>query len=271
MDHYKRIVSAVVLLPPVVFFLLYASRGLFLLLVCVVISLSLYEYFCLLPLKRLAACVVASYAFALGLALVAYVWGVRGMPLALSLGLILLSVCALWQAESASSPFLALAHCLFGVFLIGWGLSHVVLLRSLEAGKEFVFLLCVVVWVGDVVALYIGRGLGRHLMVPAVSPGKTWEGAVAGGLSCLVAATVGTRMLGLPLSLYQSLVFGLLIAFTAQVSDLAESLLKRYTGVKDSGTFMPGHGGLLDRLDSFFLAAPLAFYLLGFLTSASFV
>jgi phosphatidate cytidylyltransferase len=102
-------------------------------------------------------------------------------------------------------------------------------------------------------------------MAPAISPGKTWEGAAASLVSGMIVAWLGVRLLSLPLSLLQSVAFGGIISCVAQVSDLSESLLKRYVGVKDSGALIPGHGGLLDRIDSLFLSAPLAFYLLRWL------
>jgi phosphatidate cytidylyltransferase len=144
--------------------------------------------------------------------------------------------------------------------LIGWGLSHLVLLHRLEQGPMRTLLCCAVLWGGDIAAMYVGRYLGRRPMVPIISPSKTWEGACGGMLGCLLVSTLGTWLLALPINVYQSLLFGLLISCAAQIGDLAESLFKRYIGVKDSGTLIPGHGGLLDRLDSFFLAAPLAAY-----------
>jgi phosphatidate cytidylyltransferase len=159
-----------------------------------------------------------------------------------------------------------LVYSLFGVLLIGWGLSHLILIRHLEVGHLYIILLCAVVWLSDAAAMYVGKALGRHRMAPAISPGKTWEGAAASLVSGMIVALLGARLLSLPLSLLQSVVFGGIISCVAQVSDLSESLLKRYVGVKDSGALIPGHGGLLDRIDSLFLAAPLAFYLLQWLT-----
>jgi phosphatidate cytidylyltransferase len=237
--------------------------------ICVLMGLCFFEYFRLLPLKQPLLCRGLSYAFAVSLACTAYWQGKEGMPLILSLGLALLAVSVLWRAESASTPLHTLVHDLLGVLLIGWGLSHLVLLRRLPGGTEAVLLLCLVLWVNDAAAMYIGKGWGRHLLAPAISPGKTWEGALGGLLGCLVTTAMGSHFLLRQLSLPQSLILGFLFSCSAQVSDLTESLLKRYSGVKDSGGLIPGHGGLLDRIDSFFLAAPIAFYLMDLMIDKS--
>jgi phosphatidate cytidylyltransferase len=260
MNHYRRIVSAVIILPPLLGFLIFASHALFTLLVCVVVFFSLHEYFGLLMTKQAPVGVWLSHALALALTWAAYLQGLVLMAPVLTLGMILLTASVLWQASVDTPPFLALMYSLFGVLLIGWGLSHMVLLHRLEQGPMRTLLFCAVLWGGDSMAMYVGRYFGRRPMVPIVSPGKTWEGALGGMLGCLLVSTLGSWLLVLPINIYQSLVFGLLISCAAQIGDLAESLFKRYIGVKDSGTLIPGHGGLLDRLDSFFLAAPLAAY-----------
>ncbi len=262
MNHYRRILSSVILIPPVVLFLIFASHELFTMLVCVLAFLSLYEYLGLLKIKQAAVEGCLCHGLAFALAWSAYLQGLVLMAPVLTLGVILLTAVTIWQAGEEVSPFLDLLHRLFGVLFIGWGLSHLVLLRGLEQGPMSVLLFCVVVWSGDTTAMYVGRALGRHAMVPRISPGKTWEGALGGLTSCLVAAALGAWLLSLPMTVYQSLLFGLVISCGAQLGDLAESLFKRYIGVKDSGHLIPGHGGVLDRLDSFFMASPLAAYFL---------
>jgi len=262
MNHYRRIASAVIILPPVILILLFASYELFALLVCTVVSLSLHEYFRLLMIKQEPVGVWLSHVLAVALTGAAYLQGPALMAPVLTLGMILLTAAALWQADVDTPPFLALMCSLFGILFIGWGLSHLVVLYRLEHGSTSTLLFCMVLWSGDIAALYVGRSLGRRPMVPTISPGKTWEGALGSLVVCLVVATLGAWLLSLPMTFYQSLLFGLLISCAAQIGDLAESLLKRYIGVKDSGNLIPGHGGILDRLDSFCLAAPAAAYFL---------
>jgi phosphatidate cytidylyltransferase len=125
----------------------------------------------------------------------------------------------------------------------------------------------VVTWVGDSAAYFSGRRWGRTKLLPAVSPGKTVAGAVGGLLGAVIAAAVYSTLLINPhtsmiLSWASAAILGLLLGGIAQVGDLAESLLKREAGVKDSGTLLPGHGGLLDRFDSVLFTLPVTYALL---------
>jgi phosphatidate cytidylyltransferase len=130
-----------------------------------------------------------------------------------------------------------------------------------RADPWLVFLLMAIVWLGDTGAYYVGRRLGRHKMAPVVSPNKTWEGAAAGFVVSLISAVVWSlcRLDRLDPGL---LGVAALTAAAAQVGDLMESLIKRSAGVKDSGHVLPGHGGVLDRMDAMLFAAPVM--LLGF-------
>jgi phosphatidate cytidylyltransferase len=125
-----------------------------------------------------------------------------------------------------------------------------------------VLFLCAVVWVGDSAAMYVGKSLGQHKMAPAISPGKTWEGALGGVIGGVCTAVVSAGFWLPHLLLWQCLVLGLCISLAAQLSDLGESMLKRYAGVKDSGRLIPGHGGILDRIDSLLFATPTLVYAL---------
>lgn len=147
-----------------------------------------------------------------------------------------------------------------GIFYIGWMLSHFIPLRALEHGRDWVFLAAFATFAVDSGAYLIGRTWGRHKMTPRISPGKTWEGAIA-GLACGVAAAIALdAILGLPVDYWQAGLIGFILAIVAQIGDLVESILKRATGVKDSGTLIPGHGGMLDRLDSILPTVVLVYY-----------
>ncbi len=120
------------------------------------------------------------------------------------------------------------------------------------------------IWLCDSAAYFAGRAFGRHKLFPRVSPNKTWEGAVA-GVVFAVAGFVAARALVLPyLALHSAVVCGLIVGIFGQLGDLAESLLKRDAGVKDSSSLIPGHGGVLDRFDSLMFVAPLVFFYLDF-------
>jgi len=121
------------------------------------------------------------------------------------------------------------------------------------------------IWICDTAAYFIGRSIGRHKLFPRVSPNKTWEGAVAGFIAA-IGVFLLARVLVLPyLSVPQSIVCGSIVGLIGQVGDLAESLLKRDAGVKDSSSLIPGHGGVLDRFDSLLFVAPAMFVYLDFI------
>jgi phosphatidate cytidylyltransferase len=122
-----------------------------------------------------------------------------------------------------------------------------------------------VIFLGDTGAYLIGKAFGRHKMAPIASPNKTWEGC-AGGLLFALIASLAARFLFFPaVPILRAAFTGIVVHAAAQVSDPLESLFKRAVGVKDSSNLLPGHGGFLDRIDSFLLAAPLFYYLVQYL------
>ncbi|OGC07354.1 hypothetical protein A2230_09010 [candidate division WOR-1 bacterium RIFOXYA2_FULL_36_21] len=150
------------------------------------------------------------------------------------------------------------AVTLLGMIYIGWFFSYFIFIRSLTDHGAYIFFLVLTVWAMDIMAYLIGKKFGRHKLAPAISPQKTWEGAVAGFITCLVAAEIFSGFAGI--SGTHALILGILIGVVAQLSDLVESVIKRDSKVKDSGHMLPGHGGILDRMDSFILTAPIMYY-----------
>ncbi|AFM42435.1 CDP-diglyceride synthetase [Desulfosporosinus acidiphilus SJ4] len=138
-------------------------------------------------------------------------------------------------------------------------LSHLYLLRQLPHGLEWTFLTFFLVWATDTGAYLIGRGFGSHLLAPQVSPKKTVEGSLGGLLSSVFVALLFWRFAN-DANLLTYLVLGITIGVSGQIGDLFESALKRTAGVKDSGSIIPGHGGILDRFDSLMFALPLVYY-----------
>jgi phosphatidate cytidylyltransferase len=157
--------------------------------------------------------------------------------------------------------FEELQLCFFGIFYIGFTLSHFVLLRNLENWKPWIFFILIVCYVGDVAAFFAGTRWGSTKLSPVLSPKKTVEGAL-GGLFASVLAGYACKLVFFPaLTGLQALWVAALLSATAQLGDLLESLVKRSCGIKDSGRMLPGHGGILDRIDSILLAGPVGYYL----------
>jgi phosphatidate cytidylyltransferase len=175
----------------------------------------------------------------------------------------------------------AAAASVFAFTYIAIPMGMLVQLRQEWAGAFYVLYLLLVVWAGDIFAYFVGKGIGKHLLAPRVSPKKTWEGAIA---SIIASVAVGWLMFTYALPISSALLraglierrdglFGLeqpaigpiivltiVLNIAAQLGDLVESLIKRGAGVKDSGSILPGHGGMLDRIDALLFAAPVLWY-----------
>jgi phosphatidate cytidylyltransferase len=152
------------------------------------------------------------------------------------------------------------AVTLFGICYVNWLLGYTFWLRDLEAGREWILLLVSVTWLGETAAYLVGSTMGRHKLAPTISPRKTVEGSLA-QLVMSVLAALGARATFFPaLSLEDAIVVGLLLGVVGQAGDLLESAIKRSVGTKDTGQLIPGHGGMLDRVDSLLINTPVLFY-----------
>ena len=165
-----------------------------------------------------------------------------------------------------------------GVFLliyIAYPLSLIPRILAFDEGTVLLVFLFLCVWCGDIAALYVGKALGRHKLAPAISPNKTWEGAIgsiAGSVvfglafiflvNWLATRGLGYTRLATTEPWWQFLLLAILLNIAAQIGDLLESAVKRGVGVKDSGTLLPGHGGILDRVDALLMAAPVLWFVL---------
>jgi phosphatidate cytidylyltransferase len=148
----------------------------------------------------------------------------------------------------------------FGVLYIGFTLSTVASTRLLQGGERLILFLALVTWAADTGAYYAGTLWGKHLLAPAISPKKTIEG-VGGGAGLALGTALAAHASFVPeLSRQDAVILGLLLTGAGLLGDLWESAIKRRAGVKDSGSILPGHGGMLDRLDSLLFTAPAFYY-----------
>lgn len=172
-------------------------------------------------------------------------------------GSLLLPLFSRWDASRALTDSTVLA---FGVLYVGFTMGHLLRTRALEGGEFLIFFVVLTTWAGDTGAYYVGTLFGRRKLTPTISPNKTVEGLI-GGLACSVLTAFAARAWFLPsLTTVDCVALGLLLAAVGLAGDLAESAMKRSAGVKDSGGLLPGHGGMLDRLDSLLFTAPAFYY-----------
>jgi phosphatidate cytidylyltransferase len=167
---------------------------------------------------------------------------------------------SLWRPAGARIAWEPAAITLFGICYVNWLLGYAFWLRDLESGSEWVLLLVWVTWLGETAAYVVGSTLGRYRLAPVVSPRKTVEGAMAQLIVSVLAAVAARRWFFDELSLGGAAAVGVLLGISGQLGDLVESALKRSVGTKDTGRLIPGHGGLLDRMDSLLFNTPVLYY-----------
>jgi phosphatidate cytidylyltransferase len=176
--------------------------------------------------------------------------------------LVLLGLVAapLYRAASGPVGWQRLAVTLLGVCYVNWLLGYGLWLRDLEGGTEWILLLVAVTWAGETAAYAVGSLIGRTRLAPAISPKKTVEGALAQLAASILAAVAVSACLVTVVGPWQAAMVGAILGIAGQLGDLAESALKRSVGVKDAGHLIPGHGGVLDRVDGLLFNTPVLFY-----------
>jgi len=287
----KRVATAAVLIPIVLLLVLRAPVPLLAAAVAAVAVLALREYVDLVrhyhvepfrtPLYVITVLGFAALAAQTGSDyLIATSQMLFGLAVAV-VGAAFFFLALAMRREPLAAGFPAAAAASFGLLYIALPLAMLVQLRQQGSGAFLILYVLIVVWMGDTVAYYTGRALGRHKLAPRISPGKTWEGTVGSLVGAVVCGTLvfaysrqissGLISIGLltpaqaylppripPLWHFAAL--STVINIAAQIGDLAESLIKRGAGVKDSGAILPGHGGMLDRIDALLFAAPVLWY-----------
>jgi len=287
----KRIATAVVLIPIVLALILRAPVGVLAVVAAVVALITIREFLQLAQHYGAEPMPLPTYIFTVLFFLTLALSGGETALLSTGKFLVMLGFAA------ALAPFIFLTRAMRGgdlrngyptaaasVFAFAYiavPLGMLVQLRQMWAGAFYLLYLLLVVWAGDIFAYFVGKAIGRHLMSPRISPKKTWEGAVASVIASVIvgwlvfshAEQISTTLLGWGLIQRPDGLYGLevppmgpvivltvVLNIAAQLGDLVESLIKRGAGVKDSGALLPGHGGMLDRIDALLFAAPVLWY-----------
>ncbi|HIE17872.1 MAG TPA: phosphatidate cytidylyltransferase [Dehalococcoidia bacterium] len=254
----QRIITAVIGLPLLVG-IIWLGKPFFTLLIASMAVIGSFEFYRMagyLKVQPLAYLGIASVLFII---LAPHCPHPTATPLLIT-SVIVISLVWLLFKTPREQAFNNWAWTVAGMLYIGWMLSHWVSLRDLVYGRELVLWAMFTTFASDTSAFFCGRTWGKHSLMPAISPGKTWEGALGGLLTSIVASLLLGILFSLPFNYWQIILLGILISIFAQLGDLVESLLKRNTGAKDSSKLLPGHGGLLDRLDSLIFTGVVVYY-----------
>jgi phosphatidate cytidylyltransferase len=279
---WKRVATAAVLIPFAVGLVLWGSTALLALAVALVTLLALFEYFALGEAIGHRAYRFWTATCALMLIFVqwyATTWssdnlaelelrhrqafrffgGAPAVPETFFVFVLGIAALTMWTRRPLVEALPAAGISASGLLLVAFPLSYAVRLHAVPVrGPQLLLFAMVIIWVGDSAAYFVGRSIGKFKLAPHLSPNKTWEGTVASFLGSLVVAFVFARFMTVPLPHLLSMAAVGNVA--GQVGDLLESAYKRSAGIKDSGSILPGHGGVLDRIDALILAIPVVWY-----------
>ena len=257
----RRLYSALVFVPLLYVGIGYSPPWLFTLLIGAVALFALWEFFSFYFLNTLStaqkvlSCIIAS------LLLVGMYQGISPLVLGSLLGFVTMILVGFFISPASTKARLSgWASYLFGIFYVTLLLGYYILLRNLEDGVSLVFFVIIVTWLSDTGGFFIGKTFGKHPLAPTLSPQKTIEGLLGGILFSVVGGIVSHFTFTPFFSLTECVILGVSLALLGAIGDLTESAIKRSVHVKDSGTIIPGHGGVLDRIDSLLFTGPAMYY-----------
>ncbi|MGB7293463.1 MAG: phosphatidate cytidylyltransferase [Thermodesulfobacteriota bacterium] len=275
---YQRILTSVIGIP-ILYLIFYLGGVWFLLLFLIVILMAEFEL--VVMLKKKGYSLQKGLIFLSGVILPASAYfGFVYFSIA-STAIIIITLLLMLMQEQQGDVIAQTALNLFVIIYLGWFLSHAILLRNIgdsdymrvlgesnqglrDSGFFYIIFVVTCSFLNDTGAYYIGKWKGKKKLSPSISPGKTVVGTVAGLISSIITGAVVNLVFGSPLSYSWVFFLGLIVAVSAIFGDLFESKIKRSVGVKDSGSILPGHGGILDRFDSLILVFPVSYYFILF-------
>jgi phosphatidate cytidylyltransferase len=258
-SHLKRWLTALVALPLLVLLIGKGGPVWFALVVALLGAVGMMEYYTLVLPKETWVLRATGLAFSVALVISLRPNGVTLVPFLLFSAFVASAAICLLRFPSPSVPEM-LYKQMAGLIYIPFLLGHLILIRESSSGVSWIFFLLAVVFAGDTAAYYVGHALGRHKLAPKISPGKTVEGAL-GGLAANLVIGIVSKIFWFPeFGWFHWIALVLVMGISGQVGDLVESMLKRSVDIKDSGGIFPGHGGILDRIDALFFAAPVLYY-----------
>ncbi|MBI3599704.1 MAG: phosphatidate cytidylyltransferase [Nitrospinae bacterium] len=283
-----RIISSVVALPILIAVIYFGTTLYFLILLEIAIFIGLYEFYRMLERGGEGCYKWAGIALGILLPIAVFNGSYPYINLLITSSVIIPFVLRIFQGNNPPAPpsfpcsawervttqsvvtrgqggFSYISNTIFGVLYVSLLMSYMILIRGAEyQGRELIFFILITTWMGDTSAYYGGKGLGKHKLAPLISPKKTVEGAIAGLIGSIIGAVIA-KIWFLDLDISHTIISGILIAVFGQLGDLGESLIKRNLQVKDSGGIIPGHGGMLDRVDSLLFSAPVFYYYYNFI------
>ena len=259
-SYIKRWITGIVIVPVLLIIILFGSESMFSALVIIFILGGMWEYNNMVFGKGFTIEKIESLIFALIIPLCVLLNNNKYLLAVMAFAVLLVFILFLWSIKESTFDFLSVAKVIFGIMYIPFLMSHFISLRLLDKGERWIIFVLVLAFAGDIVALYIGKYLGKHKLVPLISPGKTVEGLVGLVIGSVIACLIFCYYFLPEISLMHIAVLAFVGSIIGQLGDICESAIKRNYGLKDASSLLPGHGGILDRLDCLIFIAPFVYY-----------
>lgn len=261
----KRLITAAVIIPIGLTFI-FLGGWFFAFFIAVVLAISAWEYWHIYQKGGYAPNAPVLFTSVILLAFFRYQYGFQGSDILLALSVLIAMAFATMSFElNNKTSSLDFGITLGGILYIGWLGSYLISLRFLPDGQWWLLLSILSVALADSGAYFIGSRFGRNKMAPRVSPKKTWEGYLGGVIACIIGGGLFGSIFSqfsTSISIINGVLIGAVLGVLTPLGDLGESMLKRQFDIKDSGNFLPGHGGFLDRIDSWLWAAAISYYMI---------
>jgi phosphatidate cytidylyltransferase len=259
-SHGKRWVTGFIVVPVLYAAIAYGSQEVFAGLIGLATLLGVGEYHRLVFGASFVREKAISLVIAVLILLAALAGDMAGLVAVLTFSVVAVLILNLLRSRETGPDLLPVAKVVLGILYVPLLMSHFILMRRSEQGILWIFFILVLAFAGDIAAYYIGRGIGKRKLLAEVSPAKTVEGTIGLFAGSVVGCLIYRQFFFPALPLVHAVIIGFVGSIVGQLGDLCESALKRAAGVKDSGVLLPGHGGILDRLDCLMFIAPFVYY-----------
>lgn len=259
-SYVKRWLTGIIIVPVLLMVILFGSQTLFAALVIVFILGGVWEYNNIVFGKGFLPEKIESLIFSIMIPLFVLLGNSQHLIALLSLAVMLAFILFIGSIKQSTFDFLSVAKVIFGIMYIPFLMSYFIALRMLEKGVLWILFVLVLAFAGDTVALYTGKYFGKRKLVPLISPGKTVEGLIGLVLGSTVACLIFSYYLFPEIPAAHVVILAFVGGIIGQLGDICESAIKRGYGLKDAGSILPGHGGILDRLDCLIFIAPFVYY-----------
>ena len=256
----KRWLTGIILVPVLMIVILLGSKEIFAAVIILFILGGVWEYNNMVFGKGFAIEKIEGLIFAIIIPVFVLCGSVQYVLAVLAFSVLIVFIIFLWSIKASNYDFLSVTKVIFGIMYIPFLMSYFIALRMLDKGALWIFYILVLAFAGDIVALYVGKYLGKHKLVPLISPGKTVEGLIGLVFGSTLACLIFSYYFLPEISLIQIAILSIVGSIIGQLGDICESAIKRHYGLKDASSLLPGHGGILDRLDCLIFIAPFVYY-----------